>query len=151
LAVRDWEALQQQMRDDADAIADPEGAALLSWLSHAAMPLLASHVEKPYETPSNALGIFSIPGAPTDEGGCLGAMRYFERGGDVALMAKAERKATVHRRVPLDLVVVPLKDGDKIVGIGVHAGLWTSEALRVSPEKVPVLRDGLNKLEPASQ
>ena len=28
-----------------------------------------------------ALGIFSIPGAPTDEGGAYGAMRYFENGG----------------------------------------------------------------------
>ena len=79
--------------------------------------------------PSNALGIFSIPGAPTDEGGCLGAMRYFEKGGDVPLMAKAERKSTVHRRVPLDLVVVPLREKGKVTGIGVHAGLWTSEAL----------------------
>ena len=87
-----------------------------------------------------ALGIFSIPGAPTDEGGCLGAMRYFEQGGDVPLMAKAERKSTVHRRVPLDLVVVPIHKSGKIIGIGVHAGLWTSEALRVPPEDVPVLR-----------
>ena len=73
------------------------------------MTLLGYHVEKPYEAPSSALGIFSIPGAPTDEGGALGAMRYFEKGGDVPLMAKAERKSTVHRRVPLDLVVVPIE------------------------------------------
>ena len=31
-------------------------------------------------------------------------------GGDVPLMAKAERKSTVHRRVPLDLVVVPIRE-----------------------------------------
>jgi glutamate dehydrogenase len=147
LAVRDWQALQQQMRDDADAISDPAGAALLNWFADGAMTLLGYHVEKPYEAPTHALGIFSIPGAPTDEGGCLGAMHYFERGGDVPLMAKAERKSTVHRRVPLDLVVVPLKDGDKVVGIGVHAGLWTSEALRVSPENVPVLRERLKQLD----
>jgi glutamate dehydrogenase len=73
-------------------------------------------------------------------------MRYFERGGEVPLMAKAERKATVHRRVPLDLVVVPLREGDKVIGIGVHAGLWTSEALRVPPEQVPVLRARLEQL-----
>ena len=42
------------------------------------------------------------------------------------LMAKAERKSTVHRRVPLDLIVVPVRAGGKITGIGVHAGLWTS-------------------------
>src|SRR3954454_23571212 len=147
LAVRDWESLQRQMREDAAAIEDPEGAALLNWFADGAMTLLGYQVEKPYEAPTNTLGIFSVPGAPTDEGGALGAMRYFERGGDVPLMAKAERKATVHRRVPLDLVVVPLKAGDTVTGIGVHAGLWTSEALRVPPGNVPVLRARLNQLD----
>src|SRR5689334_8876486 len=146
LAVRDWNELQSRMRDDA-AEAAPEGAALLNWFADGAMTLLGYHVEKPYEAPSNALGIFSIPGAPTDEGGCLGAMRYLEQGGQVPLMAKAERKSTVHRRVPLDLVVVPLEQGGKVVGIGVHAGLWTSEALRVPPEDVPVLRQRLKQLD----
>jgi glutamate dehydrogenase len=146
LAVRDWQSLQGKMREDAAALGDPEGAALLNWFADGAMTLLGYHVEKPYEVPSDSLGIFSIPGAPTDEGGCLGAMRYFEKGGEVPLMAKAERKATVHRRVPLDLLVVPLKEGDKVKGIGVHAGLWTSEALRVQPENVPVLRARLEQL-----
>src|SRR4051812_6495015 len=147
LAVRDWPKLQSKMREDARLIADPEGAALLDWFADGAMTLLGYHVEKPYEAPTDALGIFSIPGAPTDEGGCLGAMRYLERGGDAPLMAKAERQSTVHRRVPLDLVVVPLRDGDKVIGIGIHAGLWTSEGLRVPPEEVPVLRGRLKRLD----
>ena len=147
LAVRDWESLQSKMREDAAATADPEGAALLNWFADGAMTLLGYQVEKPYEAPSNTLGIFSIPGAPTDEGGALGAMRYLEQGGEVPLMAKAERTSTVHRRVPLDLVVVPLKAGGNVTGIGVHAGLWTSEALRVPPEKVPVLRARLQQLD----
>jgi glutamate dehydrogenase len=147
LAVRDWHALQNRMREDAQRIADPESAALLQWFAGGAMTLLGYHVEKPYEQPSEALGIFSVPGAPTDEGGCLGAMRYLEHGGEIPLMAKAERKSTVHRRVPLDLVVVPLREGEKVVGIGVHAGLWTSEALRVPPEEVPVLRRRLEQLD----
>jgi glutamate dehydrogenase len=147
LAVRDWHALQNRLREDAAAIKDPEGAALLNWFADGAMTLLGYHVEKPYEQPSEALGIFSVPGAPTDEGGALGAMRYLEQGGEQPLMAKAERRSTVHRRVPLDLVVVPLGDGDKVTGIGVHAGLWTSEALRVPPEEVPVLRRRLKQLD----
>src|SRR5215210_5193804 len=114
LAVRDWPKLQSKMREDATNIADPEGAALLDWFAGGAMTLLGYHVEKPYAPPTDALGIFSIPGAPTDEGGCLNAMRYLEQGGDAPLMAKAERKSTVHRRVPLDLVVVPVRDGDKV-------------------------------------
>src|SRR5436305_3963909 len=83
LAVRDWHQLQDKMRADAAGIANGEGAALLNWFADGAMTLLGYHVEKPYEVPSDALGIFSIPGAPTDEGGALGAMRYFERGGEV--------------------------------------------------------------------
>jgi glutamate dehydrogenase len=146
LAVRDWELLQAKMRADTK-LAGAEGAALLNWFADGAMTLLGYHVEKPFEQPSESLGIFSIPGAPTDEGGCLGAMHYFEKGGQVPLMAKAERKSTVHRRVPLDLVVVPLIEQDKIAGIGVHAGLWTSEALRVVPEDVPVLRERLKQLD----
>src|SRR6476469_7422701 len=147
LAVRDWESLQRQMREDAASIDDPEGAALLNWFADGAMTLLGYHVEKPYEQPTCALGIFSVPGAPTDEGGALGAMRYLEKGGQVPLMAKAERQATVHRRVPLDLVVIPVKAGDAVAGIGVHAGLWTSEALRVPPGNVPVLRARLKELD----
>ena len=34
-----------------------------------------------------------------------------------------------------------------MAGIGVHAGLWTSEALRVPPEDVPVLRARLKQLD----
>jgi glutamate dehydrogenase len=147
LAVRDWHQLQDKMRSDAGEIADPEGRALLNWFADGAMTLLGYHVEKPYEQPSNTLGIFSVPGAPTDEGGCLGAMHHLEEGGEIPLMAKAERKSTVHRRVPLDLVVVPVIEHDKVVGIGVHAGLWTSEALRVPPEEVPVLRRRLQQLD----
>jgi glutamate dehydrogenase len=147
LAVRDWHPLQNKMREDAKAIRDPEGAALLDWFADGAMTLLGYHVEKPYEQPSETLGIFSVRGAPTDEGGCLGAMRYLEKGGEQPLMAKAERRSTVHRRVPLDLVVVPIGDGENVAGIGVHAGLWTSEALRVPPEEVPVLRSRLKQLD----
>ena len=146
-AVRDWKALQAKMRADADAIDDPEGAALLRWFADGSMTLLGYEVEKPGEEPSQALGLFSIPGAPTDAGGCLGAMRYFEQGGSVPLMAKAERKSTVHRRVPLDLVVVPIREKGKVTGIGVHAGLWTSQALALPAEEVPVLRRRLQALD----
>ena len=146
-AVRDWSKLQAQMHADAGAIEDKDGAALLSWFADGAMTLLGYEVERPGQPPSEGLGIFSIPGAPTDEGGALGAMRYFEKGGAVPLIAKAERKSTVHRRVPLDLIVLPLRERDKIVGIGVYAGLWTSQALIVPAEEVPLLRHRLKELD----
>lgn len=148
-AVRDWQKLQQQLRDDASAIEDTESKALLNWFADGAMTLLGYEVELPGKQPSDGLGIFSIPGAPTDEGGCLGAMRYFEKGGAVPLIAKAERRSTVHRRVPLDLIVLPLRENGKIIGIGVYSGLWTSQALTVPAEEVPLLRRRLKELDEA--
>ncbi len=148
-AVRDWTKLQQQMHADADAVEDSEGAALLHWFADGAMTLLGYEVERPGQQPSDGLGIFSIPGAPTDEGGCLGAMRYFENGGAIPLIAKAERKSTVHRRVPLDLIVLPLCKNGEISGIGVYSGLWTSQALIVPAEEVPLLRRRLKELDEA--
>ena len=146
-AVTDWRAMQAKMRADADAIADDEGAALLRWFADGAMTLLGYHVERPGEQPSSALGVFRLPGDPTDEGGCGGAIRYFEEGGAEPLLAKADLKSTVHRRVPLDLVVVPIREESKITGIGVYAGLWTSEALSTPAAEVPLLRRRLDELE----
>jgi len=146
-AVRDWPSMQAQMRADAAKVEDPEGAALLNWFADGALTLLGYQVERPGEDPSSTLGIFSIPGAPTDKGGSVGAIRYFEQGGSIPLIAKAERKSTVHRRVPLDLIVVPIREGKKVTGIGVHAGLWTSQALIQPTEEVPVLRRRLKELD----
>ncbi|MDB5692585.1 MAG: glutamate dehydrogenase, partial [Alphaproteobacteria bacterium] len=145
-AVRDWRAMQEKMRADADATEDPEGAALLRWFADGSMTLLGYHVERPGRQPADALGLFSLPGEPTDPGGCLGAMRWLEEHG-APLIAKADRRSTIHRRVPLDLVVVPVRENGKVAGIGVHAGLWTSEALTAPVESVPVLRRTLAELE----
>jgi glutamate dehydrogenase len=110
------------------------------------MTLLGFQVERPGEL-TETLGIFRIPGDPTDPGGCMGAMNHFRNGGAEPLMAKADRKSTVHRRVPLDLVVVPIRENGEVTGIGVHAGLWTSQALTLPAEEVPVLRKRLAELE----
>jgi len=144
--VADWQAMQAQMRRDA-AEAEGEGAALLNWFADGAMTLLGYEVERPDAPPSSALGLFRLPGDPTDQGGSRGAMRYFEQGGAVPLLTKADRRSSVHRRVPLDLVVVPVRENGKVVGIGVHAGLWTSQSLNAPVEDVPVLRERLRQLE----
>jgi glutamate dehydrogenase len=146
-AVTDWQAMRAKMHAQAETLRDAEGKTLLHWFADGAMTLLGYEVERPGKEPSEGLGIFSLPGEPTDEGGCEGAIAYFERGGAEPLLAKADRKSPVHRRVPLDLVVVPLREGEKITGIGVHAGLWTSQALTLPVEEVPVLRRRLDELE----
>ena len=147
VAVSDWQALQAKMHADADALDDPEGAALLHWFADGAMTLLGYHVEHLEGPASDALGLFRLPGDPTDEGGAAGAIAWFEKGGATPLIAKADRISTVHRRVPLDLVVVPIRENGKITAIGVHAGLWTSQALIVPAEDVPVLRARLADLD----
>lgn len=146
-AVTDWRAMQANMHAQADLVRDPEGSALLHWLADGAMTLLGYEVERPGQVPSEGLGIMGKPGQPTDEGGCEGAIRYFEEGGQEPLIAKADLRSPVHRRVPLDLIVVPLRERGKITGIGVHAGLWTSQALSAPIEEVPVLRRQLAELE----
>ncbi len=146
-AVCDWRAMQARMRADADTIEDEEGRALLHWFADGAMTLLGFEVERPRGESVEKLGLFRLPGEPTDEGGSEGAIRYFERGGSVPLMAKADRKSPVHRRVPLDLVVVPVREGGRITGVGVHVGLWTSEAMNAPVEDVPVLRRRLAELD----
>ena len=146
-AVTDWKAMQQRMRDDADATADAEGAALLRWFADGAMTLVGFEIERPGKAGTDGLGLFRFPGEPTDEGGCEGAIRYFENGGQVPLMAKADRKSSIHRRVPLDLVAVPIREQGKITAIGVHVGLWTSEALSAPVEQIPLLRRILTDLD----
>jgi len=146
-AVSDWRGMQARMRADADLIEDDEGRALLHWFAEGAMTLLGFEVERPKGEPIEQLGIFRLPGEPTDEGGCEGAIRYFEKGGEVPLMAKGDRKSPVHRRVPLDLAAVPVRENGKISGVGVYVGLWTSQALNAPVEEVPVLRRRLAELE----
>jgi glutamate dehydrogenase len=148
-AVSDWRAMQANMHAQAEDVADPEGRALLHWLADGAMTLLGYEVERPGQPPSQGLGIMRLSDDPTDEGGSEGAIRYFEQGGPEPLMAKADLRSPVHRRVPLDLVVVPLREAGKITGIGVHAGLWTSQALTAPIEEVPLLRRQLDELERA--
>ncbi len=146
-AVTDWREMQQRMRDEGAASADEEGAALMNWFAEGAMTLLGYEVEWPGREGTGGLGIFRFPGDPTDEGGVENAIRYFENGGRVPLMAKGDRRSSIHRRVPLDLVAVPLREKGKITSVGVHVGLWTSEALNAPVEEVPVLRSILLKLD----
>ncbi|MDQ8758115.1 NAD-glutamate dehydrogenase [Sphingosinicella sp. LHD-64] len=146
-AVADWPQMQARMRADAVEVDDPEVRALLEWFADGAMTLLGFEVERPGKFSSEGLGLYRKPNPPDEEGGSESAVRFFEKSGEALLAAKAERKSTVHRRVPLDLIVVPVRDGKKVAGIGVHAGLWTSQALSAPVEEVPVLRRRLAELE----
>ncbi|WP_093454613.1 NAD-glutamate dehydrogenase domain-containing protein [Sphingomonas sp. YR710] len=147
-AVRDWPAMQVALRDDAECLPDGEGSALLRWFLDGNLTLLGHRIEDRGGTISGQLGILRSgdPALWTDVTRDA-AIGWFENGGSSPLISKADVRATVHRRAPMDLVILPVREGKTITGLSVHVGLWTSAALRSSPDQVPVLRARLTAIE----
>ena len=147
-AVTDWPRLQLALRDTADTLPDGEGAALLRWFLDGNMTLLGAQIEQADGSVGDTLGICRNAATPFwTEAARAAAIAHFAAGGAAPLIVKANRNATVHRRVPLDLLVTPVRDGDRVTALSVHAGLWTSAALSTKPDRVPVLRQRLAALE----
>ncbi|HEX8446914.1 MAG TPA: NAD-glutamate dehydrogenase domain-containing protein [Sphingomonas sp.] len=147
-AVEDWPKLQVALRDEAERMPDGEGAALLRWLLDRHFTLLGAQVEALDGAARDALGILRIAPRPLwSDADRAGAVTHFEGGGEAPLILKSDTIATVHRRAPLDLIVVPLRDAGRVVALSIHVGLWTSAALRAPSDKVPVLRTRLATLE----
>lgn len=151
-AVEDWGALQAAMTHDAHrlrAADDDEGAALLEWFRDRNMTLLGHELWSVDGQTTAKLGIarhdFDVP--LLAEGSRRLALAWFEKGGKGALLLKSNCLSTVHRRVPLDLVLVPVREGGRITALSLHAGLWTSGALHTSPFEVPVLRERLRAMQ----
>jgi glutamate dehydrogenase len=147
-AVRDWQAMQIALRDDAEQLPDGEGAALLRWLLDDHVTLLGRRIDPVKGESSERLGICRV-GQPAlwRPQTARAAIAWFERGGAAPLLLKADCRSTVHRRAPLDLIVTPVRQGRNITGLSIHAGLWTSAALRTAAEEIPVLRARLTALE----
>ncbi|MCB2087394.1 MAG: NAD-glutamate dehydrogenase, partial [Sphingomonadaceae bacterium] len=53
------------------------------------------------------------------------------------------RMSNVHRRVPLDLFILPVIEKGRVAALSIHAGVWTSVALGMPPSQVPRLRTQL--------
>lgn len=149
-AVTDWPLMVEAMRADADRIDDGEGAELLRWFAGGMLTQIGHVTRFRDGTRQQQLGI-----ARRWEEDVLSDVSYaraFEAF-DAALAAgsvpaplavKANRIATVHRRIPVDLFLVPVIEGGSVVAISVHAGLWTSAALATPPDRVPRLRQHLS-------
>ncbi len=145
-AVRDWKAMVAIMAEDASAItgSDPESAALLTWLADDKFTLLGHKLVGAAGELGEALGILS--GSELDLWsaeelrGLLDSLQNDRRS---LLLLKADRLSPVHRRVPLDVVVVRRADGS----LSIHAGLWTSAALHTPPAEIPVVRSRLAALD----
>ena len=150
-AVADWSGLQDALAADATTLGEKngEGAALLLWFLGGKLTLLGH--EKWYEDGRDApaLGVARTPHKVPllAETSRQRALDYFAEGGAAPLLLKSNAISTVHRAVPLDLVLVPVMEGGRVVGLSIHAGLWTSAALASPPHEVPVLRTRLAALQ----
>lgn len=148
-AVEDWRALQAAIVADADALASAEGTALLRWFHDGAMTLLAHEKWRADGSVSDQIGLarYKLETPILAEASRRVAVEHFRKGGEAPLLLKSNCISTVHRRVPLDIVVVPILTGAEVTGLSIHAGLWTSAALFADPQGVPVLRKRLAGLE----
>ncbi len=153
-AVDDWGKLSAAMDDDARTIeaAYPEGAALLDWLNGGMLTELGHLTRARDGTERDALGIcrqsarqilaetsYDLAFEWLDEPGSDGKPRNL-------LILKANRLSTVHRRTPLDLFIVPVREDGKVTALSINAGVWTSAAIASPPSEVPVLRAALSEL-----
>ncbi len=150
-AVADWPKMQAAMAADADALPDGEGAALLRWFKDGMLTQLGHVTRRRDGNQIEALGICRksaralLQPASYDR-----AFAWFEgaakSGGRVPLIIKSNRIAQVHRRVPLDLFIVPVYEAGQLTALSVHAGVWTSAALAAAPDRIPRMRAQLADL-----
>ncbi|MDB5726364.1 MAG: glutamate dehydrogenase, partial [Novosphingobium sp.] len=146
-AVSDWPQMQAAMAADAEALEDPEGAELLRWLKDDMLTQLGHVTRRRGGDLHEPLGICRTGGeALLSPASYDQAFEYFAGGGSAPLIVKSNAISTVHRRVPLDVFIVPVIEGGKITALSVHAGIWTSGALAAPPERVPRLRLRLAEL-----
>ncbi|TRD11252.1 NAD-glutamate dehydrogenase [Erythrobacter insulae] len=150
-AVSDWAEMQAIMAGDVAEIADDESQELIRWLGSGMLTQLG-HVKRSRDgKQSDARGICRkstrdiLAEASFDR-----AFAWFDDcdardDRHDLLVIKANRLSHVHRRIPLDLFIVGLRDAKtgKVQSLSIHAGIWTSAALATPPSQVPVLRADL--------
>jgi glutamate dehydrogenase len=151
-AVADWPRMVEAMLADAERVEDTEGADLLRWFADGMLTQLGHVTRRRDGSHGQLLGVCrrgsrDILSAASYES----AFAEFDRqvaAGDVRapMVIKANRMASVHRRVPMDLFLVPVVNDGKVTALSVHAGIWTSAALAAPPERVPRLRVQLREL-----
>lgn len=149
-SVADWAAMQAAMEDDAaalNAMDRTEGAALLRWFNDGMLTQLGRVIRHRDGSHSGPLGICrESTGDVLSAASFDRAFAWFDdflaRGGAgrLPLIVKSSRIARVHRRVPLDLFIVPVIEAGRVEALSVHAGVWTSAALATPPAQVPLMR-----------
>ncbi|MEP7221334.1 MAG: NAD-glutamate dehydrogenase domain-containing protein [Novosphingobium sp.] len=149
-AVADWPRMQAAMAADADRVGDGEGAALLRWLNEGMLTQLGHVTVRRDGSSADALGVCRKGNRPVLAAESFArAFAWFDGTKKVArapLVVKSNRIANVHRRVPLDLFIVPVVKDGKVSALSVHAGVWTSAALAAAPTQIPRMRTALADL-----
>jgi glutamate dehydrogenase len=150
-AVRDWSAMKDALARDVAAVdvdgGSQEGGALLAWMLDRNLTLVGHARFAADGTIFDGLGLAPLIGdaALAPESRQL-AIEWLKTH-DAPLIIKSNFISTVHRRAPLDLIILPAKDGKGGDGLSIHMGLWTSSALTAAPQDIPVLRQRLAALE----
>ncbi|MGV3554687.1 MAG: NAD-glutamate dehydrogenase domain-containing protein [Croceibacterium sp.] len=150
-AVQDWPKMRELMAADAEGLADEEGAALLRWLADGMLTQLGHVTRRRDGSQAQMLGICRKSGRELlADASYERAFAWFDRQRQpvrkAPLIIKANHLSKVHRRVPLDLFIVPVVEGERVTALSIHAGVWTSAALATPPEDVPVLRRQLTTM-----
>jgi glutamate dehydrogenase len=148
-SVSDWPRMRSAMARDTERLGDCDGAKLFEWLNGGMLTQLGTLTRTRDGEISDALGICRksakaiLADASYDR-----AFEWFDKGGPgrELLAVKANRLSNVHRRVPLDVFLVPIREGKKITALSVHAGVWTSAGLSTPPENVPIIRQALSSM-----
>lgn len=146
-AVSDWLKIQVALGEDADRLPEGEGTALLRWFLDRNFTLLAHETIDEQGRRTEQLGLSRMRERPAlSQESQKRAFDWFKAGGQAPLIIKSNQISTVHRHVLMDIILVPVREKDKLVGLSLTSGLWTSAALAAPPEKVPLLRTQMTRL-----
>ncbi len=146
-AVAGWRPMIDAMNADANRLGPGEGGDLLRWLLKGNLTQLGHEVRDRDGTISRAKGISTVSEEPLlSKTRIADAFKWFDAGNAGPLILKSNRLSLVHRHVLIDLFIVPVREGDTITALSIHAGLWTSAALAAQPDHIPGLRDTLSGL-----
>jgi glutamate dehydrogenase len=146
-AVAGWRAMIDVMNADANRLGSGEGGDLLRWLLKGNLTLLGHEVRARNGKASRAKGICTVSDTPMLSPNRIAeAFAWFDAGNAGPLILKSNRHSRVHRNVLIDLFIVPVREGEELTALSIHAGLWTSAALATRPEDIPGLRDTLSGL-----
>ncbi len=146
-AVGDWLELQAALESDADILDEGEGRALLHWFLDRNLTLLGHEQINQKGKRTHKLGISRMRDKPAlSFESQKRAFDWFKAGGEGPLIIKSNQVSSVHRHVLMDIIIVPVLENNKLVGLSLTAGLWTSAALAAPPETVPLLRTQMTQL-----